>query len=357
MRDGFLLDPQVTHLNHGSFGACPVPVFEEYQALQRELECGPTDFFTRKVARWFWGGEERPGRLAEARAALAAFVGARDGGPRLRSERDLRPERGHPLAAPRSPGTRSSRPRTSTARSRAHGSSSGRRSSSASRTRSWRGSGRERARSPSRTSRRRPRCSSRSRRSARRRARRACSRSSTARTRRDRFRSTSSRSARTSTRATATSGCALRRAPGFLWARPEHQSWIEPLVVSWGYRDDADFAERHGWAGTRDPAAYLTRSEGDRGARDLRSARAPARWPTRRSGAWESSAIRACPAIPRRSCAPSSCRRATPTSSGLGSTRSSGSRRPCTSGAGSGSSASRSGRTTTRRTSSGSCRR
>ena len=44
---------------------------------------------------------------------------------------------------------------------------------------------------------------------------------------------------------------------GFLWARPEHQEWIEPLVVSWGYRDGADFGERHGWQGTRDPAAYL----------------------------------------------------------------------------------------------------
>jgi isopenicillin-N epimerase len=44
---------------------------------------------------------------------------------------------------------------------------------------------------------------------------------------------------------------------GFLWARPEHQGWIAPLVISWGYRDDADFGERHGWAGTRDPAAYL----------------------------------------------------------------------------------------------------
>jgi len=77
MRDGFLLDPEVVHLNHGSFGACPVAVFEEYQALQRELEAGPTDFFTRKVARWFWGGAEQPGRLAEARGRLAAFVGAR----------------------------------------------------------------------------------------------------------------------------------------------------------------------------------------------------------------------------------------------------------------------------------------
>ena len=51
--------------------------------------------------------------------------------------------------------------------------------------------------------------------------------------------------------------CAPKGA-GFLWAHPEQQGWIEPLVVSWGYREGADFAERHGWAGTRDPAAYLT---------------------------------------------------------------------------------------------------
>ena len=42
---------------------------------------------------------------------------------------------------------------------------------------------------------------------------------------------------------------------GFLWARPEHQDWIDPLVVSWGY--DEGFAKRHGWQGTRDPAAAL----------------------------------------------------------------------------------------------------
>jgi isopenicillin-N epimerase len=28
-------------------------------------------------------------------------------------------------------------------------------------------------------------------------------------------------------------------------------------VVSWGYRDGADFGERHGWPGTFDPAAYV----------------------------------------------------------------------------------------------------
>jgi isopenicillin-N epimerase len=50
--------------------------------------------------------------------------------------------------------------------------------------------------------------------------------------------------------------CAPKGA-GFLWARPDHQGWIAPLVISWGYREDADFGERHGWQGTRDPAAYL----------------------------------------------------------------------------------------------------
>ncbi|HET6658059.1 MAG TPA: aminotransferase class V-fold PLP-dependent enzyme [Gaiellaceae bacterium] len=44
---------------------------------------------------------------------------------------------------------------------------------------------------------------------------------------------------------------------GFLWARPELQAEIDPLVISWGYREDAAFGERHGWQGTRDPAAYL----------------------------------------------------------------------------------------------------
>ena len=25
----FMLDPEITYLNHGSFGACPKPIFEE----------------------------------------------------------------------------------------------------------------------------------------------------------------------------------------------------------------------------------------------------------------------------------------------------------------------------------------
>jgi isopenicillin-N epimerase len=47
------------------------------------------------------------------------------------------------------------------------------------------------------------------------------------------------------------------KAAGFLWARPEHQAVLEPVVIGWSERDGSSFAARHRWAGTRDPAAWL----------------------------------------------------------------------------------------------------
>jgi isopenicillin-N epimerase len=47
LRDEFLLDPNVTFLNHGSFGATPRAVFERYQEWQRELERQPVLFLAR----------------------------------------------------------------------------------------------------------------------------------------------------------------------------------------------------------------------------------------------------------------------------------------------------------------------
>ncbi len=58
MKELFLLDPEVTFLNHGSFGATPRAVFERYQAWQLELEREPVDFIARRL----------DGLLAEARA-------------------------------------------------------------------------------------------------------------------------------------------------------------------------------------------------------------------------------------------------------------------------------------------------
>src|ERR1051326_6801718 len=66
LREEFLLDPDVVFLNHGSFGACPRPVFERYQAWQLELERQPVEFLGRRVHTL----------LASARAALGTYIGA-----------------------------------------------------------------------------------------------------------------------------------------------------------------------------------------------------------------------------------------------------------------------------------------
>lgn len=51
IKELFLLDPQVVFLNHGSFGACPKPVFETYQAWQKQLEQQPVHFLGREFDR------------------------------------------------------------------------------------------------------------------------------------------------------------------------------------------------------------------------------------------------------------------------------------------------------------------
>ena len=257
MRDGFLLDPEVAYLNHGGFGACPEAVFEEYQRIQRELERGPTDFFTRRVARWFWDGGERPGELAAARAALAAYVGAEaddlvffpnatSGLNAVIRSLDLRPE-DEVLTTRHEYGAI---------------------------TRTWEFVEAKLV---------------------------VCEPDEVVSRigRGTRVVSVSHITSPTALLVPVEKICAAAReagvlsvvdgahAPGhvavdlgslgadvyagnchkwlcapkgagFLWARKELQRTIAPLVISWGYRDDADFGERHGWQGTRDPAAYLT---------------------------------------------------------------------------------------------------
>jgi isopenicillin-N epimerase len=68
LRDRYLLDPDVTFLNHDSYGACPRPVFEAYQAWQLRLERQPVAFLDLVHGIGL--------KLAEARTALAAEVGA-----------------------------------------------------------------------------------------------------------------------------------------------------------------------------------------------------------------------------------------------------------------------------------------
>jgi len=60
------LDPEVTFLNHGSYGACPVEVLDVQRAWRDRLEAQPVKFFSRDLN----------GCLAEVRTKLGAFVGA-----------------------------------------------------------------------------------------------------------------------------------------------------------------------------------------------------------------------------------------------------------------------------------------
>jgi isopenicillin-N epimerase len=62
----WLLDKQVTFLNHGSFGACPGAVLEKQSALREELEREPVRFLAMNLEAM----------LDDARATLAEFIGA-----------------------------------------------------------------------------------------------------------------------------------------------------------------------------------------------------------------------------------------------------------------------------------------
>jgi isopenicillin-N epimerase len=256
MRDRFLLDPEVAYLNHGSFGACPRAVFEEYQRIQLELERGPTDFFVRHVSVPFWEREEREGALDEARASLASFVGARTDdlvfvpnatsglnaalrSLRIRPEEEILTTKHEYGAVQRTlafirANVVACEPEDLVAsigvRTRAivvsHVTSptalvlpveeilaAARKAGVLSIV--------DGAHAPGQLP-----------------------------------------LHLEALGADVYSGnchkwlCAPKGS-GFLWARPEHQEWIEPLVISWGYGADSSFAERHGWQGTRDLAAYL----------------------------------------------------------------------------------------------------
>ena len=61
----FLIREDVVFLNHGSFGACPRPVFARYQEWQLELEGQPVEFLGRRLTDL----------LREPRIALAAELG------------------------------------------------------------------------------------------------------------------------------------------------------------------------------------------------------------------------------------------------------------------------------------------
>ena len=60
------LDPKVTFLNHGSFGACPLVVLAAQTQLRLQMESEPVDFLSGAL----------PALLAASRVELARFLSA-----------------------------------------------------------------------------------------------------------------------------------------------------------------------------------------------------------------------------------------------------------------------------------------
>ncbi|MGV2982432.1 aminotransferase class V-fold PLP-dependent enzyme [Microbacterium sp. AGC85] len=65
-RDAWPLDPEIVHLNHGSFGAVPTEVVHHQNALRAQADLSPVGWFPRIAER-----------VAAARERVAPFVGAR----------------------------------------------------------------------------------------------------------------------------------------------------------------------------------------------------------------------------------------------------------------------------------------
>jgi isopenicillin-N epimerase len=65
LRDQFFLDPNLTFLNHGSFGSVPRPVFEVHNDWRRRIEIDPIDLIVR----------QRPQLLEASKQAVAQFLG------------------------------------------------------------------------------------------------------------------------------------------------------------------------------------------------------------------------------------------------------------------------------------------
>ena len=64
LQSQFLLKPGIVYLNFGSFGACPKPIFEDYQKWQLELEREPVQFIS----------VNGPENLQKSREALARYI-------------------------------------------------------------------------------------------------------------------------------------------------------------------------------------------------------------------------------------------------------------------------------------------
>ena len=72
--DLWSLDPDVLHLNHGSFGACPSQILEKQAELRRQMESNTLRFFEQDLPELLDKSREALGSFLEAPASDLVFV-------------------------------------------------------------------------------------------------------------------------------------------------------------------------------------------------------------------------------------------------------------------------------------------
>ncbi len=73
-RSAFLLDPEIVFLNHGSFGACPIPVLERQTELRKRMEREPVRFYMRELPVLLDAARQRVAQLVRADPEDVVFV-------------------------------------------------------------------------------------------------------------------------------------------------------------------------------------------------------------------------------------------------------------------------------------------
>lgn len=74
LRSQFLLNPNITYLNFGAYGACPKPIFEDYKKWQLEIEREPTQFMAINGPRYLKASREALGKYIHCNADDVVYV-------------------------------------------------------------------------------------------------------------------------------------------------------------------------------------------------------------------------------------------------------------------------------------------
>lgn len=74
LKSQFLLNPEITFLNFGSFGSCPKPIFDDYQRWQIEMEREPVQFITSGSSQYLKKSREALGEFVHCHADDLVFV-------------------------------------------------------------------------------------------------------------------------------------------------------------------------------------------------------------------------------------------------------------------------------------------